>query len=300
MRINSHSFSKLISAIALLIAAPVVAQDTRPQDSKPQAVVATEYHPTNYSDGYGRSFYPATELRALPPTAAQAAAAKAELSKAESALSIAVVDVLRAYKRSPELREAIHEERQAWAEYKAARENALADLKTDPVYQAAVTLRDMLGNDIARARENDETTLRQLMVLAQAKLSYAGSVSAMDAAAAGADPAFQSARKRLIEAGQRLTDLRNRFDDAVRSDSAVLAARKAVSEARVAVVATSAMYAEARTVASIALDYAYHLSNQTYPYIVNSPYADYGYRTGGYPSGGYTFGYPVGYPLIRR
>lgn len=248
-----------------------------------------EYRPGGYPESYNGIFYPGTELRALPAARAQAVAARAEFRRAQSNLDNAIADIRRAFVRSPALIDAQAEEKDAYDQFVVARDRALAHLREDSAYQAAVDLRSQLAQQIEQIRRDNQHRAAHLLALSTVKLSYSATASAMEAAAISADPNVVVARRRLVAAGKRLSELYQQFDEAVRSSPVVLAQRRQVQDARVAVAATDALYVEAYNVAETAMDYAYHIYDRPYPYSINSPY--YG--------GGYTYpvGYPVGYPF---
>jgi hypothetical protein len=256
-----------------------------------------EYHPGGYPESYtgvGRTFYPGTELRALPVARAQAVAAREQFLHAQTNLSNAIADVHRTFTRSTELRAALAEEKAAWDELTNARDAALSRLSREEQYQAAVQLRDRMAHQIEQARAQKDTQPQQLLAMASVKLSYSASVTAMEAGAIAADPYVAQARQRLVAAGAKIAELREIIDDAVRRDPQVLAARKAVQETQTAAAATDALYLDATRVADAALDFAYFLQTHSAPYVVNSPYYYGGY---GYGSVSYPVGYPIGYPL---
>lgn len=268
--------------MGLSIAAPASAQATQPG----------EYRAGGYPEDYnGGVFYPATELRALPGAKAQAEVAKAELRRAQSNLDNLILDLRRSFVRSEEYQQAIAEEKAAYESLNSARANATRELENDTNYHAAVILRTRLAKQIEDARGERGTTPQQFFAMASTKLSFAVTVTAMEAAASAADPAVNTARQRLMQAGQRVAALYGTYEDEVRTNPAVLNARKVLSDARIAAIGTEALYTEAVVVANVAMDYAYHLYGQQTPYIVNSPY--YG-NAGGYAV---NVGYPMGYPI---
>lgn len=285
-----------LTVILMAISSVALAQEAQPA----APAVAREYRPGGYPETYGGGvFYPGAELRALPGARAAAVAARAELSRAQTSMNIAISDVRRTFTRSAAFKEAQAEEKAAWDQLKIAREEALTDLKRDETYQAALELRERLRDQITSHRDEKVIRPQHLLALATVKLSYAATTSAMEAAAVSADPQVQVARQRLVDAGKRMTELNEQFDDAVRTNPAALAARQAIEDAKVAVVATDAAYFEAAKVANVAMDYAYNLYGRPYPYVINSPYSPYGYGYGyGYNSTfvGYPIGYPVGHP----
>jgi hypothetical protein len=242
----------------------------------------TEYapstYPENYNDNINGSFFPATELRALPAARAQASAAAAELRRAQGDLNNAVEDVRRQF--SHQLRDAQADERLAYDALLAARENAIADLKKDSSYRALRSLRDRMGHRIEQmwASSPQET----LVAMATVKLSYAATTTAMEVAAIAVDRRVDEARDHLLSAGRLVADLNDQMDSAVRGSALVSAARKAVEDAQIGAVASESFYREARNVATVSMDWAYYLRNHPYPQAAYSPYDSY-------PQ----FGYPI-------
>jgi hypothetical protein len=248
-----------------------------------------EYRPGGYPENYGGVFYSGTELRALPAARAQAVAARAEFRRAQTNLDNAISDIRRAFFRSGRFVEAQAQEQAAWDAFVAARGRALADLRSDSAYLAAVDLRAQLARQIEQIRQDNEHRAAHLLALSTVKLSYSATASAMETAAIAADPVVAEARQRLLVAARQLSELYQEFDDIVRSSPVVQAERRRMQDARVAVAATDALYIEAHNVAEAAMDYAYHIYDHPYPYVINSPYY----------SGSYTHpvGYPIGYPI---
>jgi hypothetical protein len=250
---------------------------------------APSAYPENYNSG---EFFPAVEIRALPTAAAQAAAAQAQFRRAESDLNNAVADVRRTFDRSLELRDAMANERDAYATLVAARENAIADVKTDSIYKTMTSLKQRIAQQIET--QSESWPQDALVARATLKLSYSATATAMEVAAMTADPNVSEARERLVAAGHRVAELHEQFDDAVHNSPAVLAARKNVEDARIAAVASDAFYLEARNVANVSMDWAYYLRQHPYPQSVYSP----DYATG-YPQ----FGYPINWwqgPAMQR
>jgi hypothetical protein len=152
-----------------------------------------------------------------------------------------------------------------------------------------------VGNQIKYVRQQKDASLETLLALSTLKLSYSATISAMEASAIAADPAVRSAQQRLVEAGSRTAALRQRFDDSVHASADVLAARQAVQNARVAMVATSSLYSEAVNVANIAMNYAYDIYNRPTPYIIGNGYSGF---VPPYTSNIIYGGYPIGFPLF--
>jgi hypothetical protein len=300
-RVNVR-WTKVVSAAAavlLLVAGEVgaQAQATQPAGAAPAMAPMGQYRPGGYPESYGNNgvFYPGQELRALPVARAQASAAAAQYRVAQSNLTAAVSDLQRGFNRSAEYNQALADERAAYEAVNEARNRALAGLQNDANYQAAVALRDRVGNQIKYARQQKDVSIETLLALSTLKLSYSATVSAMEASAIAADPAVKSARERLVDAGNRTSALRQKFDDTVHASADVLAARQAVQNSRVAMVATSSLYSEAVNVANIAMNYAYDIYDRPTPYVIGNGYSGYAPP---YTSNVIYGGYPIGFPLF--
>jgi hypothetical protein len=302
----SVRWTKVVSAAAaavLLVAGEVgaQAQATQPAGAAPAMAPAMaplgQYRLGGYPESYGNNgvFYPGQELRALPVARAQASAAAAQYRVAQSNLTSAVADLQRGFNRSREYNQALADERAAYEALTDARNRALASLQNDVNYQAAVSLRDRVGNQIKYARQQKEVSIETMLALSTLKLSYSATISAMEASAIAADPNVKSAQARLVEAGNRTSALRQQFDDSVHASADVLAARQAVQNSRIAMVATSSLYSEAVHVANVAMTYAYDIYNRPTPYIVGAGYSGYAPP---YTSNAIYGGYPIGFPLF--
>jgi hypothetical protein len=285
-------------AMSLAVAATTFAQAQGTQPAGYSNGGGEGYVPSSYPEAFAPNvFYPGQELRALPATRAQLAAARGELRRAEQMLNNAVGDVHRNFKRSAELNRAIDEEREAYEALQIARKDAMNDLRNDQNYLAALTLRHRLAEQIEHAQEDARTTGEQMLALATVKLTYSATASAMEAAAISAEPRVKDARERLVVAGRRVSELKLKFDEDVRHDPNVIAARTMLANARIAAVASEAMYVDAVNVANVSMNFAYYLRRNPYPLVGSyyDPYYNNGYGYGGYGSYG-GGGYPIGYP----
>lgn len=280
--------SLMIVAMLIRGALPALGQVAQPAVGE---VRPGEFRAGGYPETYnGGVFYPGTELRALPVARAQAVVAAAEFRRAQLSLDNAILEIRRSYLRSAELRDALAEQKSAFDELHAARMRAVQTIQEDPTYQAAFDLRMRLVDQI---EQGEKLTPAERLALATVKLSYATTVTAMEAAAMSADPSVASARQRLIAVGRRLAELNEQHDESIRTSPAVMAARKAVEDTRIAAVGADALFVEARNVASTAMTFAYHLYDRPQPYVLNNPlYGGYGYSY----RAGYPVGYPIGYP----
>jgi hypothetical protein len=295
-RVMGH-LTKVLPATALavlMVAGNVGAEE---KTAQPAAANANgQWHAGGYPESYGNSgvFYPGQELRVLPGAKAQASAAAAQYRVAQSNLTGAISDMQRGFNRSAEYTQAVAEERAAYQALTTARDKALAGLQNDSNYRAATELRDRVGNQIHSLRQQKEVNVETLVALSSLKLSYSATISAMEASAVAADPAVKSAQQRLVEAGAKTTAMRQRFDDSVHASPDVLAARQAVQNTRVAMVATDSLYSEALNVARVAMNYAYDIYYRPTPYVIGNGYSGYvPPYTSSYIYGGYPLGFPT-------
>lgn len=295
-------------AAAAVLAVPQIssAQNAASQPGQGADQSLTGYQPTTaYPEATqtGGYFYPGVELRALPSARANAAVAWAQYRRAETYLSLLVNDASRKYKRSDELKNAKAEEQAAWESLNAVRAEATASVKADESYKASLALQRRLEKQIQDLRASDDAPLDRLITLATLKVSYSATSSAMEAAAVAADPRVKSARQRLVDASKRVSDLRQQYDDTVRNDPQIIAARRSLEDARIMALGAGTTWIEANRVANIGLDFAYGLnqgpySNNIYNSGYGNPYGPYGYGNLGY---GYNngIGFGMGYPYRR-
>jgi hypothetical protein len=227
---------------------------------------------------YGYGNYPSLEVHDAVVANARAATARALFRRAENALNSSVRKAVRTFEGSTELTDARKTEKEAYAAYAASRRRALQTVLEDPKYRAIMSLRQELSEQIAYKKVNravDERTDKQIMEdvlsLATLKMNYAADARAMEQIALDSNNEAKDAQAKLRTASTRVAELKRDFDDALRNDRDLLAARENLEDARVARLTASAYLKGAATAAEDALDFAYYLNRY-------SRYGGAGYR----------------------
>lgn len=229
---------------------------------------------------YGYGNFPSIEVHDAVVANARAATARAIFRRAENALNASVRKAVRTFQGSGELREASVAEKDAYAAYSIARRRALQTVLEDPKYRAIMSLRAELSDRINYKRVNrsvDERTDRQVMddVLAMAtlKMNYAADARAMEQLALAVSDEHKDAQAKLRQAATRVSELKTDFDEALRNDQDLLAARRNLEDARIARLTASAYLKGASIAAEEALDFAYYLNR--YSRYSGAGYQDY-------------------------
>ena len=197
------------------------------------------------------------------------------------------------FERSPELVDALKAEQAAWQDYLAARSAAVKTVVDDPKYQASVTLKNEMGEQIAETRATydesrphgahaaamyDQTRMKKLVTLATVKLDYAQVVTDMEVTALKSDPKVADTRGKLMTAGKRVRDMRDGFDNTIRNSPDLASLRAKIADAKIAYITAESFRDGAVEAANTALDYAYYKNR----YSGNGSYGfEYGY-SGGY------------------
>lgn len=239
-----------------------------------------------------RGDFPSGEMHDFVIANARAATARMMFRRAESALAAAVRKAKRTFEASEELKEALAAEREAYAEYQRARREALAAVVADPRYQAILSLHQDLGEQIVAHRREitgDSAPDTRLIAdpgnrngtgvifnTAMLRLHVATDAREMEREAIEASDDLRAARERLTTAAQRITELRHEFDQSIREDEDLAAARQVLEDARIARVTAAAYLRGSRLAAREALDFAYYLHRYD-DNIYFDPYYSYGY-----------------------
>ena len=229
---------------------------------------------------YGYGNFPSNEVHDAVVANARAATARALFRRAENALNSAVRRAVRTFEGSAELREARQAEKEAYQAYANARRRALQSVLEDPKYRATMSLRQELTDQISYKRANrsfDDRTDKQIMddILAMAtlKMNYAADARAMEQLAIDTNAEAKDAQAKLRQAATRVAELKTDFDDALRNDRDLLAARRNLEDARIARLTASAYLKGASIAAEEALDFAYYLNR--YSRYNGAGYQDY-------------------------
>lgn len=246
-----------------------------------------------YREGYEeRGAFPSAEMHDFVVANARAATARMMFRRAESALAAAVRQAKRSFEASAELKDALAAEKEAYAEYQRARQEALAAVVADPRYQAILSLhqdlgeqivaqrRELIGSSGADARLIADPANRngsgQMFNMAVLRLNVASDARVMEREAIEASEDLRAARERLQAAAQRISELRREFENSVREDEDLVAARQVLEDARIARVTAAAYLRGSRLAADEALDFAYYLHRYD-DNIYFDPYFNYGY-----------------------
>jgi len=255
------------------------------------------------SGGYGQSRnpedFPADEVQAIPPARAQATIARAQYDRATRNLHN-VVDQLRAnFTSSNEMLDAVRAEKQAHDTYDAERKRVLDKLAQDEEYRLLKKLSGDLKKKLEILNDNPRDNYEEIVATAGIRLNYGSKITQMESDALAGDQTVVDARKRMVDAGLRVSAMRQAFDRTIRRDEQFLAARSAMDDAKIVQLGTDAYLQAAINAREIALDYTYWLHHwDQYRYAGSSygyPYYGYGY---GYGYGSYSYGsvaYPGGY-----
>lgn len=229
---------------------------------------------------YGYGNFPSDEVQDAVVANARAAQARALFRRAENALNSAVRRAVRTFEGSNELREARKAEKDAYAAYTLARRRALQSVLEDPKYRAIVSLRQELSDQINNKRAGrvvDQRSDRQLMSdiveLATLKMTYASDARAMEQLALETDSQTREAQARHREAVARVSEMKGDFDEALRNDPDLLAARENLEDARIARLTAAAYLKGAAIAAEEALDFAWYLNR--YHRYAGAGYQDY-------------------------
>jgi hypothetical protein len=261
--------------------------DTSAPPPPPPDMISGGYQPSSYYPEvyHYNTGWPGVEVRAFPGALTRRAIARAEYRRLQTGLDVMIRSMRNAFERTRDYVGAIAEEREAFEQLERERNEALRSVRDDPSYQASVSLKQNLTDQIVAARDPRRPYDSEVMAMAQVKMGYASTASAMEAAALSADPDVQQARERLRRASARVSELRAQRDLEVRNSPELEVARRNLADARIAKLAAEVNFQGVKEVANIALDYARftHRYDQ-YQYL---SYGHYGYF--GYP---YSAGYP--------
>lgn len=244
--------------------------------------------------------FPSAEVHDFVVANARAATARMIFRRAESALAAGVRNAKRRFEASTELKKALADEKAAHEAFNRARRDALAAVVATPKYQAILTMHQDLGEQIAARRLelqsfSQPTVLpviatpgnpqaSELFAMASLRMQVAGSARAMEREAIEANQALLDARSRLVDAAGRVSEIRQEFDNSLREDPDLLAARRVLEDARIGKVATAAYLRGSMLAAEEAVDFAWYLHRRD-AQVAYDPYYDgyYGYgRYGSY------------------
>jgi hypothetical protein len=243
--------------------APVTVPGSAPTTVAPAADSALPPLPDHRifaSSSYDESGdYPSRDLRDWVFASAHAATARALFSRAETDLAAAFSRAQFRFERSKSYRDAVQAEQDAYDNYNNARHRALRELYDDPKYKELLHLSDDIGDKLEIRRASKDATKDEIVALATLKMEYASDARSMEVTVLSGDSNVDAARQRLITASQRVVQLRADYDDSLRDNPQILAARETLEDARIGLVTAQAYQDGATVVGQAALDYAYYL-----------------------------------------
>ena len=236
----------------------------------------------SYGGGYyyGYGGYPAYEVNNVVLAQARAATARALFRRAESELGRAHRAAQREFDRSQEIREALSAERTAYEQLNAARRKAISTLADDARYQRLLALKADIGEQLAEGRASRSLSPAEILTMATLKMSYATDIRAMEASALNNEPDVKTAQDRLVNAGTRVAELRQRHDESLRTNPDILMARRNLDDARLAKLTAEAFLHAAYGAGVTALDYSYWVNRRAFGssgYGIGVGYDPYGY-----------------------
>jgi hypothetical protein len=206
------------------------------------------------------SDYPFPEINGYVVAQARLATARAIFRRAEIELSIVFRNAQHSFESSQAFQDALREERTAYENLNAARRKALQSLGADLRYQRLAALRTDLSEQIGQRRAAHDITQDEIVVMAKLKLSYAVDMREMEAVALSNDGGdVKAAQDRLVAAGSKVATLRARYDDSLRTNPEIIAARRNLEDAQIVKITAAAYLDGTELSAAQALDYAYYL-----------------------------------------
>lgn len=211
--------------------------------------------------GYGSvsGLYPSSEMNNYVVASARSATARALFRQAESELGQAYRVAQRQFDTSEDYKQSLRDERDAYNTLNAARTKAFASLDGDQKYQRLLGLRQDLAERLQEGRARRVLSPDEVMAMATLKMSYATEMRAIEAGALGNEPSVRDAQERLVTLGQRVSGLRQVFDQSLRDSPEILLARRNLEDARVARLTADAYLRATMVAGSYAMDYAYYL-----------------------------------------
>lgn len=238
----------------------------------------------------------AQTVMAVPQAKADATVAKWTYRRIDRELSLLSNFMLRDFRDSPEYDQAFTAFQAAYDDYEAARAQALSGIRGADNYQAVVSMRKDVSEQIADEHSQKQPNGERLVSLAGLKVDAIAAFRDQERDALAADQNVAEARQRLIAAGKKLARMEKDFARTVRNDDALANLRKGREDARIAMLASGAYLNETRNARNIALRYAYVARG--YDRYIPRLFGDYNYSYGnGFRYTGIGIGttYPIGF-----
>jgi hypothetical protein len=259
-----------------------------PADAQPRRQQGPIFRPPTPAYGgtgsyyYGYGGYPAYEVNNVVLAQTRAATARALFRRAESELGQAYRAAQREFDRSQEIREALNAEKAAYDQLVAARRKAISTLADDARYTRLLALKADVAEQLAEGRANRTLGPAEILSMATLKMAHATDIRAMEANALNNEPDVKTAQDRLVAAGTRVAEVRQRYDDSLRVNPDIQMARRNLEDARLAKLTAEAFLHAAYGAGVTALDYSYWVNRRAF-------------GSSGYSYDPYGYGYGYGY-----
>lgn len=235
-------------------------------------------------------------VQAVPQARADYVVAKWTYRRINGELNRATNHMRDDFKNSDEYAAATSELQTAYAEYTAARDEAVKSVRATDDYRAAEELRASLSDQISdvaqSAPKGQRPDLDRLHALAALKIDYITPLRTVERELINSSPNVARARTRLMNASRELARLEKNFSREARDSIELADLRRTREGARIAYLASFAYLEEARLARSYALYYAlYSRSVDRYtPRLAGYGYSG-SYGFGGIGYGGFNYGY---------
>jgi len=248
-------------------------------------VVSSPY----WNQGEARDKAVADVIKEVPVAAANATAARYAYYQSNNQLNRASNKIRDDFYASKEYVDASNEVKQAYADYNAAREKAVASVHGGDKYQAAVYFRDKLNEQILDEHSLKEPSLDKLMAIAELKTQAIAPFRQEESKLMADSKEVADAKQKLLKANDKLTQLEKSFKVKVRDNPELADLIQKRSDSRIEFLVSSAYLREVREARNIILKYSEPQRSNYSPY----PYGIYG----GFP--GYNYGFGHGYGIYR-
>jgi hypothetical protein len=239
---------------------------------------------TRAAAGYGNDF-PGLEVKDWVNAQILSIQTRALYRRADTELATSIRRTQAHFEHSKDYQDSITAQQQAYADYTAAREKALATLANDTQYTETLRLSDEMNSRLVARREDHNANHDELLALAQLKLQYASDARAIEIKAIESSADVRPAHDRMVSAGRKVVDMRAAFDDSLHDNAEIAQYRKHLEDARIAMITADAYGYAAAVAADAAYCYSIflHRNDQGY-YAPYGPAAVATYGGGGYSS----------------
>lgn len=285
----------LVSAVTVVLSSSAFAQSKPTNPSVPQdAQISSPRWSQGNQYGNQNSTAVADQLvaqtvTAVPQARADATVAKWTFRKLNHDLTLLSNFMLKDFRDSEEYDAAFTDFQNAYDDYEATRAKALASIRANEKYQAILSMRKNVSEQIADEHDQKEPDAERLVSLAGLKIDSISDFRERERDALAADTNVAAAKQKLVAAGKKLAKIEKTFAKTVRNDDKLTELRQSREDARIAMLASAAYLDESRTARDIALRYAY-VARGYDRYIPRLSSYDNGYGYSGVYYGGTRYG----------